>query len=340
MTTRIGCAALMGMLCLAPSGHAAQQPGAWETDSLTYDQALVVPQVLHIAAGTIVTVQTRDFLSSEINRPGDSFVAVLQQPVVSDGWVVARAGQAVMGRVVDADRAGRNGASYLALELTELVLVDGQQLPVRTQLIDSQGEPARVHDVGLIAAGAGMGTAVGAVAGGGRGAAIGAAIGTAVAVAGVMSTRGQPTEVPEATLLTFRLDAPLAVSTARSEQAFLAVTAADYSEGLNYQRPEVTTVAHRDGRYDYRRYRSWGGYYPRYPRYPVRVWPPYLFAPAPRVYVAPPRVYVAPRIYVGPRGGGRGYGWGRDRDRGHDRGRDWDRGRDRGRDRDRDRRRH
>ena len=190
----------------------------------------VVPSALTVPVGTVITVQVRDPLSSDRNRPGDGFLAALEQPLVYQGWVMARRGQTVIGRVVSAQSAGRvHGVSQLAVELTEMVLVDGQQLPIRTQLLESYGTASRTEDAGVIAAGTGIGAVIGGVAAGGKGAAIGTAAGAAAAVAGVLSTRGRPTEIYPETLLTFRLDAPLTVSTDRSQQAFLPVTSADYS---------------------------------------------------------------------------------------------------------------
>jgi hypothetical protein len=50
-----------------------------------------------------------------------------------------------------------------------------------------------------------------------------------VATAGVLATRGKSADIYPETTLTFRLDIPLLVSTARSQKAFLPVTPADYN---------------------------------------------------------------------------------------------------------------
>ena len=60
-----------------------------------------------------------------------------------------------------------------------------------------------------------IGAGIGAAAGGGIGAAIGATAGLAASGIGVMLTRGRPTEVYPETMITFRLDAPVAISTAQ-----------------------------------------------------------------------------------------------------------------------------
>lgn len=84
-----------------PTPAAPQQAGA-ETSA--------VPSELFAPVGTLLTVRTREPLSSNTNDSGDGFLAVLSQPLVVDGWVVARAGQTVMGRIVRATEAGRTAA--------------------------------------------------------------------------------------------------------------------------------------------------------------------------------------------------------------------------------------
>jgi hypothetical protein len=255
-----------------------------------------VPPSLFVPVGTVITVQTRDFLSSETTRAGDGFIAVLQQPVVAQGWVVARPGQTVLGRVTFARQAGRGRAvSELGVELAELSLVDGQQLPVRTQMIENFGSPSGGNEAGTIAAATGVGAVIGAAAGGGRGAAIGAAAGAGAAVAGVLLTRGRPTEIESGSVLTFRLDAPMTVSTDLSQQAFVAVTAADYRVA-----PDIR-IARREREE------------PRYRRYPV--YAPYpVYVERHPVIIVRPRTHVHTRVYTYP-----DYDHGRTRGRGRSR---------------------
>ncbi len=164
-----------------------------------------LPSTLTLPVGTLITVRTTEILSSDHNRPGDSFTTVLEQPLVAQGWVVSRRGQVVEGRVAVAQNAGRvRGVSQLAVELNELVLVDGKQVPVRTQLVQSSAGASRERDVAGVGTATGIGAVVGAAAGGGRGAAIGAAAGAAAGIAGILTTRGRATEIYPETVLTFR----------------------------------------------------------------------------------------------------------------------------------------
>src|SRR5262249_32546588 len=98
-----------------------------------------LPAQLTLKPGTFVTVRINQALSSDPNQPGDIFSAVLIQPVVVDGVVVAQHGQTVYGRVAETKRASSSSPSRLGLELTGLTLVDGTQAPIRSQLVSRQG---------------------------------------------------------------------------------------------------------------------------------------------------------------------------------------------------------
>ena len=139
-----------------------------------------VPETLTLPAGTTVVGQLSQYLSSHDNRPGDGFTMTLSQPLVVDGWVVARAGQLVYGEVTVANKGGSGkGPSQLGIELTELVLVDGQQLPITTQLIQSTGGSNTGRNVATVATTTGLGAVIGAIIGEGKGAGVGATLGAA-----------------------------------------------------------------------------------------------------------------------------------------------------------------
>ena len=178
--------------------------------------------------------------------------------------VIARYPVNPPGQVTSANRAGRvKGTSDLAIELTEIVLVNGYQAPVRTQPFIARGQDSRSEDAVTIAGIAGLGTAIGAAAGGGKGALIGAGIAAGAATAGVLATRGKSADVYPETTLTFRLDTPLLVSTARSQKAFLPVTPADYNTEPTLKVPARPDREHETGDDpdppEFRRY-------PRFPR--------------------------------------------------------------------------
>ena len=199
------------------------------------------PVQLTLPAGSWITVRVNQPLSSDRNQPGDPFTATLAQPLIANGFVVARRGQMVAGRVAETQKAGHvKGTSRLGLQLTELGLVDGQQIPLRTQLVDRKGDTSVGRDVGAVGTTTGVGAAIGAAAGGGFGAGMGAIAGAGASIIGVLATRGRATEIYPEMALTFRLEAPVAISTERSEQAFQPVGQEDYEQrGFDRERPQM-----------------------------------------------------------------------------------------------------
>jgi hypothetical protein len=213
---------------VTPAGEPAESQGAPEAYR-------IAPARLTVPAGTVIAVRINQWLSSDQNHTGDAFSAVLDQPIVAGGWVVARRGQTVMGRVAVAQKANQgNGVSKLGVEITELTLVDGRQEPVSTQMQQAAPRPAPQRDAGRAVSTVGtttvLGTIVGGVVGGGEGAAIGAALGATAGVAAVMYTRGRPTTIAPETLLSFRVESPMFISTENGQVAFRPVTQGDYKD--------------------------------------------------------------------------------------------------------------
>lgn len=209
-----------------------QQMGGQQQQAPAPDQQqLPVPPSLNIPAGTLIRVQVNNTLSSEQNKAGDAFTATLVQPLIANGWVVARPGQLLTGRVASAKKAGHvSGQSELAVQVSEITLVDGQILPIATSLVQSSGGTSYGRDAGTVIVPTGLGALIGGAAEGGGGAAVGAGIGAAAGIIGVLVTHGRPTILPAETTLTFRLTAPLAISTGDGSVAFQPVYQSDYSQ--------------------------------------------------------------------------------------------------------------
>lgn len=188
-----------------------------------------VPAQLTIPPGTFLTVRVNQPLSSDRNQAGDAFSATLERPLVVNGFIVAQRGQTIGGRVVEARKAGRvEGLSRLGIQLTDLTLVDGQQVQIQSQLINRQGRDSVGRDAGGLAATTLSGAAVGAAVSGGVGAGVGAAAGLVVGTIGVLLTRGHATTIYPESVLTFRVEAPVAISTDRAPQVFRYVDPNEY----------------------------------------------------------------------------------------------------------------
>jgi hypothetical protein len=191
-----------------------------------------IPATLTLKPGTYLTVRVNQTLSSDRNHAGDAFSATLVKPVIVDGVVVAAPGQTVGGKVVEAKKAGMvQGTSRLGVQLTDLTVVDGQNLPLQSQFISRNGPTTVRRDVGAVAGTTALGAGVGAAADWGRGAAIGAGAGAAVGILGVLLTRGVPTVIYPEQVLTFRVDNTVVIATDRAPQAFHWVRPGEYDGG-------------------------------------------------------------------------------------------------------------
>ena len=205
-----------------------------------------VPSTLTVPAGTVLVIRTNEYLSSDRSRIGDEFTAVLENPIVVNGWVVARRGQMLVGQVDVARKAGRiKGTSELGIELTDITLVDGSQAPILTELWKGSGGTSHGQDAATIGTTTGLGALIGAAAEGRTGAAIGAGAGAAAGIGAVLLTRGRPTIIEPEAQLSFRLVDPLRIDTTQSQQAFLPVTQQDFDGGRSERRgPRHVAVAY------------------------------------------------------------------------------------------------
>ncbi len=207
-----------------PEGQSQNAPLAQPTQQ--------VPGTLTVPAGTILLIRINDYLSSDRNQIGDQFTAVLENPLVVNGWVVARRGQVIVGHVKDARKAGRiKGTSELGVELTDLTVVDGHQVPILTELWKGSGGTSHGQDAATVATTTGLGALIGSAADWGEGAAIGAGAGAAAGIGAVLLTRGRPTVLHPEEQLSFRLVDPIKIDTTQSQQAFLPVTQQDMDGG-------------------------------------------------------------------------------------------------------------
>jgi len=99
----------------------------------------VIPPGAHIPAGTPVTVHLRSRLSSATARTGDAFEAVLDEPIVVNGQVLAERGAPVNGRIIEAKAAGVQGSpGYLRLTL-DSITIQGEALPAQSSSTFAKG---------------------------------------------------------------------------------------------------------------------------------------------------------------------------------------------------------
>jgi hypothetical protein len=227
----------------APAYNEQQQPPNYANNP-----PRPVPGHILIPAGTWIQIRVDQLLSSQYNQPGDVFGATLMQPIIADGFVVARRGQMISGRITEVVKAGRvKGTSRLGIELNEIGLADGQLIPVRTQLVEFSAGTSRGNDTAIIGTTTGAGAAIGAAAAGGFGAGMGAIAGAGASAIGVLLSRGRNTEVPPESVMRFRLTEQIAVNTERAQHAFQAVQQSDYDSRSQQPRMAMRQPAYYGG---------------------------------------------------------------------------------------------
>src|SRR5262245_1827910 len=165
-----------------------------------------------VPAGQSILVRMIDGVDSAKNHVGDVFHASLETDLNVNGTLVARKGTDVYGRLASSDKGGTfSGKSELQLELTRLV-IDGRDYPVVSSDYNVQGKSQGSATAKKVGGGAVAGAIIGAIAGGGKGAAIGAAAGGGAGAGVQILTKGDKVKVPSETLLEFRLQQPVTIT--------------------------------------------------------------------------------------------------------------------------------
>lgn len=190
--------------------------GRQETAAAPRAPAAPPARTVTIPAGTLISARLSETLESDKMQPGDSFLAVLDSPLVVEGLVIAEKGARLEGRVVEVEQAGRvKGRAALGIQLVRLETSDGQRVAIQTETFRKEAEATKREDAAKVGLGAGLGAAIGAIAGGGKGAAIGAAAGGAAGTGAVLATRGKPAVIPVETRIDFRLNHPVTITEKR-----------------------------------------------------------------------------------------------------------------------------
>jgi hypothetical protein len=169
------------------------------------------PEPIVIPAGTSIAVRLQNAVSSASAHPGDTFDAVLVNPLVIDGKTVAPAGAPATGRVVAVRNSGRlHDSGYIRLALAT-VEVNGKQVPVQSSSIFAAGASHKNRNLGFIGGGAAGGALIGALAGGGKGALIGSAVGAGAGTGAAYATGKKDVGFGAERTLTFRLTQAITV---------------------------------------------------------------------------------------------------------------------------------
>jgi hypothetical protein len=159
-----------------------------------------------IPSGANITIRMIDDVDSRNARPGQTFKASVDEPVVVDGATVVPRGADVVTRLVEMkDPSKLSGGGQLTLDLASIT-VDGRPVDVSTtEGVTTTGESRKGESAKVIGGTAALGAIIGAIAGGGKGAAIGGISGAGAGTAVQVLTQGTRVRVPSETRLTFTL---------------------------------------------------------------------------------------------------------------------------------------
>jgi hypothetical protein len=188
-----------------------------------------VVRTVSVPADTTLPIRLADALDTATTQTGQTIHGTLAADIIADDMVAIPRGTPVLGRVVDAkDATHFSGSSLLSIELTQIEL-KGQSIPVSTSAFSQQGKGRGKNTAVKTGGGAAIGAIIGALAGGGKGAAIGAASGGGLGAGVNAVTRGEQVKIPAETLINFKLQSPVSVTTSRSANGPAARTFSDPS---------------------------------------------------------------------------------------------------------------
>ena len=159
------------------------------------------PEGIGLSKGTPIYVRLRQSISSSTAEPGQSFSAVLDEPLVVEGRMVAPQGTAVSGCVVAARKSGGlRDAGYLRLTLSALT-IKGKDVPIQTSSVFVEGGSYKNRNLAFMGGGTG----------GDKGNVIGSMVGGADSAAAAYVTETKEVGFAAERRLAFRLIQPLKI---------------------------------------------------------------------------------------------------------------------------------
>ncbi len=168
------------------------------------------PAPVTVPAKTMINVRLTETIDVDATKAGQTFRALVDDPIMMDGKVVIPRGAVVIVQAVSVAQSGTiKGSDKISLKANSITF-GGQTYEVVTAFIETKGSGEGKSSARKIGGGAGLGAVVGGIVGGGSGAAIGAAVGGATGA--VVASQGQEhLKLPAETRLQFQLTAAVTV---------------------------------------------------------------------------------------------------------------------------------
>jgi hypothetical protein len=168
------------------------------------------PAPITIPTGTVLNVLLSEAIEVDAAKTGQTFKALLDDPVMIGGKVVLPRGAPFVLQAAKVEQAGRfKGSDNIVLKANAFSL-GGRKYDIITTQVESKSGGEGKKTTRKVAGGAGLGAVIGGIAGGGTGAAIGAVAGGATGA--VVASQGTASmKLPAETRLQFTLNAAVTV---------------------------------------------------------------------------------------------------------------------------------
>lgn len=208
------CSVMMFAACQKAGDKTTQAAGTDAPAANSAEATQPEYRTVTIPEGTELQIRLVDAVGSARNRSGDTFLATLDEPLMSGNRVAAPKGAQVTGHVTAAQPSGHlQTPAELALTLTSIE-IGGETYDIATSGYLSRAKSHAKRNAGWIGGGAAGGALLGALIGGKKGAAIGAGAGAGGGTATAYATGKKDILLPAETRLQFTLKRPLTVAMA------------------------------------------------------------------------------------------------------------------------------
>ncbi len=168
------------------------------------------PKPVQVPAGTTINVRLTQGIDVDASKAGQSFKAIVDDPVMMNGVIVIPRGATAELQAVAVQQSGKmKGSDKISLKMNSIGF-GGNVYQVASAYVETKGGGEGKKTTRKVAGGAGLGAIVGGIAGGGSGAAIGAAVGGATGAV-VASGGEEHLQLPAETRLQFQLTAAVNV---------------------------------------------------------------------------------------------------------------------------------
>jgi len=155
--------------------------------------------------GTVLVVRMIDSVDSDVNKPGETFRATLEEPIAVGENILAPKDTPVAVQLVHVKQSGQlRGEEEIALQLRSIT-VNSKTYSLASEFAEVASEGKGKESAKVIGTTAGIGALIGVIVGGKKGAAVGAAAGAGAGVV-VQSVRGKQVRIPSEALLSFALE--------------------------------------------------------------------------------------------------------------------------------------